>query len=124
MAEFVKVMEEHMRMCDTIPCERCPLREEAEKLSHSRIENHDCDDVIKYHPQKAEEIIMQWSRENPLPPPPVYPRVRDVINAIARMMGAPLNDFEDGYFVDQQITKEVAERFNIEPINKDKLINV
>ena len=117
--EFCKVMEERNRMCDEIYCEDCPLNKEAKKLSETRIEHYDCDDVVKYCPQKAEEIIMQWSRENPLPPSPIYPTVGEVLNKLLRLMNIePRTANLTAAVYNEHLTKEAADYFGIKPINE------
>ena len=58
MAEFVEVMKKYKKMCD---CYKacglgCPLNEIRNK--HGVY----CDDLIKRHPEEAEETIMAWEK--------------------------------------------------------------
>lgn len=119
--EFCKVMEERMRMCDTLYCEDCPLNEEAKKLSETRIEHYDCDGVIKYCPQKAEKIIEQWSRENPAPPPPIYPTIGEVVSKLLILMSIEPRTANLTTIYDERLTKQAADHFGIAPINENTL---
>lgn len=115
--EFCEVMEERNRMCDAIPCTECFLGKKAKELSSSRIENFDCNDILKYYSQKAEEIIMKWSRENPLPSPPIYPTIGEMISKICVLMGIdPRTNINTIY--DERLTKAAADYFGIKPINE------
>ena len=116
--EFCKVMEERNRMCDKIPCTECLLRKEAKELSSSRIENFDCDGVIKYYPQKAEEIIIKWSHENPLPPPPIYPTIGEVVDKLLILMNIGPRTPNLTAVYNERLTKEAADYFGIKPINE------
>lgn len=67
MAEYVEVMRNHKRMCDTLDCERCPL-------SHGNNQaDLYCDTFIEQNPDVAETIIMKWAKANPEPKLPKYP---------------------------------------------------
>lgn len=51
--EFVEVMKQRNRMCDTRNCVDCPL-----SLDDNGIKVR-CSQLIKRYPEKAEEIIMK-----------------------------------------------------------------
>ncbi len=60
MAEFQKVKSEWKRMCGMlgrIGCFECPLGD---------VEKRPCSRWVKYHPEEAERIIMQWATEHPI----------------------------------------------------------
>lgn len=60
MAEFQKVISEWKRMCEMlgrIGCFECPLGD---------VEKRPCSRWVKYHPEEAERIIMQWAKEHPI----------------------------------------------------------
>ena len=118
--EFCKVMEEYQRMCDTFCCEDCPLNKEAEKLNEIMIEHYDCDGVVKYYPQRVEKIIEQWSRENPAPPPPIYPTIGEVIDKLLILMNIS-QDTPILAIYGKRLTKEAADYFGIAPISENIL---
>ena len=62
MSEFVEVMKQKKRMCDTFGenCSRCGL-----SLHNNGIDKL-CENFFKDHPKAAEEIIMNWAKENPI----------------------------------------------------------
>lgn len=58
MAEFVKVMKERQRMCNSYgTCCQCRI---------NAIRNDICGVWIARNPKEAEQIIMEWSSEHPL----------------------------------------------------------
>ncbi len=58
MAEFVKVMKERQRMCNSYRiCCQCRI---------NAIRNDVCVEWIARNPKEAERIIMEWSSEHPL----------------------------------------------------------
>lgn len=65
MAEFVEVMKQKVRMCDTIPhCKDCRLS------SYNNSTRLHCNVFSKKHAKEAEKIIMEWAAAHP---EPVYP---------------------------------------------------
>ena len=62
MSEFVEVMKQKKRMCDTFGenCGRCGLS------LHNNGIGKVCENFFKDHPKAAEEIIMNWAKENPI----------------------------------------------------------
>lgn len=65
MAEFVEVMKQKKRMCDTYnkDCDStvaiCPLDYDRNG------KNIVCTDFLAEYPQESEEIIMKWAKEHP-----------------------------------------------------------
>lgn len=60
MAEFVKVVTEKSRMCESFKlCSKCPLRKEQEP-------DIQCQTWVVDHPEETERIVMQWAAEHPL----------------------------------------------------------
>ena len=57
MAEFLKVIKERKRMCESYGgfCKGCPL-----EFAVS------CHNWMLVHPEETEEIIMRWSKEHPV----------------------------------------------------------
>lgn len=57
MAEFLKVVKERKRMCESYgdPCKGCPL-----EFAIS------CKNWMLAHPEETEEIIMEWSEKHPI----------------------------------------------------------
>lgn len=64
MAEYVEVMKQKKRMCNSTLCCKCDIFH----LSGENIEN--CPQFISNNPSKAEKIIMSWAAKHP---EPVYP---------------------------------------------------
>ena len=60
MAEYATVVKERIRMCKQIgACDKCPLSIRKTKA------NMFCDTFMREHPEEADNIIMQWSKEHP-----------------------------------------------------------
>jgi len=60
MSDFKIVMNEKARMCKQIgSCDKCPLSVRKNKA------NVFCDTFMREHPEEADNIIMQWSKEHP-----------------------------------------------------------
>lgn len=62
MAEFVTVMKERQRMCDSFSnrqCTGCPFED------CRSIKNIACEAVLFISPEEAEKIIMDWAAEHP-----------------------------------------------------------
>ena len=115
MAEYNKVMEERNRMCDYYhsinnECDfDCPL---SERNNPVLADYSGCDEFLYKEAEKAEQIIMKWADEHP----PLYPTIGEVIEEICRLMGInPKTNLNTIY--DERLTKEVADKFNIKPIN-------
>lgn len=64
MAEYVEVMKQKKRMCNSTLCCKCDIFH----FSGENVDN--CPQFISNNPSKAEEIIMAWAAEHP---EPVYP---------------------------------------------------
>lgn len=113
MAEFKEVIQEFDRMCQYYgtDCEKCPINQ----FQINAMTHYKCEDFLYKCPDIAEDQIMKWSRTHPIA---VYPLVRDVLNTMAIYMGRPVNNFDD-YFLNSQINEKCAQRFGIEPINKN-----
>lgn len=61
MSDFKIVMNEKTRMCKQIGvCDKCPLSVRRNKA------NVFCDTFMREHPEEADNIIMQWSKEHPV----------------------------------------------------------
>lgn len=52
MAEFVEVIRQKDRICNSYDCNECPLKS-------------GCMSLIVNEPEKAEQIIMEWAKEHP-----------------------------------------------------------
>ena len=110
MAEFQEVMEEYNRMCDINECNTCPIP--------GHYKSGFCQDFMEKNPEKFEEIVMKWSRENPKP---IYPFVRDVVKTIAYKIGYSLNNGNLYELMDMRLNEDAANYFGIKPINDCKL---
>ena len=71
MAEFVEVMRQARRLCETKKCRACPLANRDEIIGISICMLHPSqnnEDDVDY--AEVESVIMQWAAEHP---EPVYP---------------------------------------------------
>ena len=59
MADFVEVLKHKRRMCYCRKCSECPMS------TMNNGEYVSCDIFMSKHPENAEEIIMEWAKENP-----------------------------------------------------------
>jgi len=120
MAEYSKVMEERNRMCDYY-CKNYGIDEECSlECPLSGKNNPDlrycsgCDEFLYKEAEKAEQIIMKWSREHPRP---IYPTIGEIVNKICVLMNIdPRTSINTIY--DERLTKEAADYFGIKPINE------
>ena len=61
MSEFKNIMREYDRMCNGMSfCGDCPI------ASSNNGNDVSCNDLMRKFPEKAERIILQWSKENPI----------------------------------------------------------
>lgn len=62
MAEFIEIMKQRERMCEIFieHCSKCPIGAGNNGIHCA------CNVFLGEHPQEAEEIIMQWAKENPV----------------------------------------------------------
>lgn len=67
MAEFLEVMRQAQRMCDTYDCGHCPLTYESVLCALASDKDLTCS-VIK----KFESKVMQWAKEHPEPQYPTW----------------------------------------------------
>ena len=58
MAEFLEVMNEFKRMCDSYQCPECPLHKSLPTPLF-------CRDKLAQEPEKLEMIIMTWAKHHP-----------------------------------------------------------
>ena len=66
MAEYVEVMKQKKRMCNSTLCCKC-------NIFHFAGEDiGNCQQFISNNPSKAEEIIMSWAAEHPEPQFPTW----------------------------------------------------
>lgn len=61
MAEFIDVMKQKARMCNSKRCGECELS------YHNNGSGLNCHIMTEENPEKAEEIIMKWVEEHPDP---------------------------------------------------------
>ena len=61
MAEFCEVMKQRERMCESygLNCNDCGL------CSRNNEKKEQCEIFTVHHPQEAEKIIMDWTKEHP-----------------------------------------------------------
>lgn len=67
MAEFLEVMRQAQRMCDTYDCDHCPLTYESVLCALASDKDLTCS-VIK----KFESKVMQWAKEHSEPQYPTW----------------------------------------------------
>ena len=113
MAEFQEVMEEYHRMCNINVCNNCPISD-----SDSSGFYHTCEDFMEQNPEKFEEIVMKWSRENPKL---IYPFVKDVVRTIAYKIGYDLNNGNIYELMAMRLNEDAANYLGIKPINDCKV---
>lgn len=94
MAEFVEVMKQKTRMCNSITCHSCLLSGEINGTEY------DCDGFLEKCPKEAEDIIQAWVKANPEPKPPKYPNWYEYLGANAS----------------KPIPEEIAKLLGLEPI--------
>lgn len=103
--DFVKVMREQQRMCQTRGdyCDGCPLQD-----FHCSPENcHNINELRDY-----ENRVMTWSREHT----PEYPTIGELFDSIKSAMGykdtTPFDTIADEY-----IPERVAKEFGLVPVS-------
>lgn len=67
MAEFVHVIRNYKRMCETCQCSECPIS------SQNNQSDMDCSEFTEERPDLAEQIITEWANAHPEPKVPKYP---------------------------------------------------
>ena len=101
--DFVKVMREQQRMCETIgKCDNCPLND-----FHCGPDTCENEDELREY----QEIVMTWARENE-----PYPTVRELFEYIRDAMGyEDTVSFSD--IADKYIPQRVAQDLGLTPIS-------
>ena len=101
--DFVKVMREQQRMCETIgKCDNCPLND-----FHCGPDSCENEDELREY----QEIVMTWARENE-----PYPTVRELFEYIRDAMGyEDTVSFSD--IADKYIPQRVAQDLGLTPIS-------
>lgn len=121
---FVDVMKAFDRMCNKYDyiCDvnECPIARliDVWEKQHDDVWDRDCVYFGSKYPEDFVKAVMQWNEANP---PAIYPTIREVMSKICTMMNINLAALPEDY-LDERLTEEVAREFNIEPINKDKLV--
>ena len=118
MAEYSKVMEERNRMCDYYhsinhECDfDCPLSQD----NNPALTNYSgCTEFLYKEAEKAEQIIMKWSKEHPRP---IYPTIGEVVSKLLMLMNIEPRTANLTAIYDERLTKEAADYFGIKPINE------
>lgn len=102
VAEFVQVMSQFMRLCDSYKhCDDCPVRQAGFSC--------DCDHqgYSKTGAEEIEHIIMAWSEEHP---EAVYPAWRDWLRDLYGNSSMTMTDI-----LESSIDPEIAQRLDIAP---------
>ena len=119
---FVEVMEHFDRMCKKYRghcrTDECPIAALINQWEH--------DNTIKWgencpffgykYPHEFAEAVMKWANNQP-----IYPTIGEILNKICGLMNIdPKTNINTLY--DERINEVVADYFDIQPINKDKLV--
>lgn len=107
MAEYVEVIKQKKRMCNSTLCCKCDIFH----LSGENIEN--CPQFISNNPSKAEKIIMSWAAEHPEPVYPTWYEWLTSIGAVTRKVKPDVasNLIETGLL--DPIPANIAEKLGI-----------
>jgi hypothetical protein len=120
---FVEVMEHFDRICRKYSpycrIDQCPIAALIRQWEHDNEDEwqENCPFFGYKYPHEFAEAVMKWAKDHPIPE---YGTIKDVINEMFKMMGIPEDSF-CSYGLDVKINREVAEKFNIQPINGDKI---
>ena len=114
MAEYIEVMKQKKRMCNSTLCCKCDIFH----LSGEDISN--CSQFILNNPSKAETIIMTWAAEHP---EPVYPTWAEWLNSIGVIisdrpfptLNIPVYVYQAGKKMVEPIPANIAEKLGITP---------
>lgn len=98
MAEYVEVMKQKKRMCNSILCHNCDI------FCLSGEDMGNCSRFISNNPYKAEKIIMAWAAEHPAPK---YPTWMEYLFTIYDTVWPQIATME--------IPDDIAEKLGIEP---------
>jgi hypothetical protein len=118
MAEYNKVMEERNRMCDYYhsiynECDfDCPLSQDN---NPALVNYSDCSEFLYKEAEKAEQIIMKWSKEHPQP---IYPTIGEVVDKLLILMNIGPRTPNLTAVCNKHLTKEAADYFGIKPIDE------
>ena len=125
MAEYVEVMRQKKRMCDSYKnCKACPISESPDKKREHLL----CTDFMYAHPDIAEELIMKWVSENPESKYPTWrewhkAEFPDAGSEIAPCHFMPRSECCKDYNCrncdTQPIPAHIAEKLGIKPIKED-----
>jgi len=121
---FVEVIKQFDRMCQKYnnrcspkECPICALIGQWEAY-YNKAWGDKCLDFAKQWPDRFVEEVIKWAKSHD---EPIYPTIREVVNKLCLMMGyEQTNNLED--FLDTRLSEKAADYFDIEPINKDKLV--
>jgi len=110
MAEYVEVMKQKKRMCNSTLCCKCDIFH----LCGEDISN--CSQFISNNPSEAEKIIMTWAAEHPEPVYPTWMEWLTVVGAIPKAISWDEPLVEAVYDALQEpIPAELAEKLEIDP---------
>ena len=106
MAEYVEVMKQKKRMCNSTLCCKCNIF----YLSGENIGN--CTQFILNNPSKAEKIIMSWAAEHPEPVYPSFAKYLEQFGINIRRDGTLEADF---FKANEPMGADIAQMLGIEP---------
>lgn len=110
MAEYVEVMKQKKRMCNSILCCKCDIFH----LSGEDIGN--CSQFILNNPSDAEKIIMSWAEKHPKPVYPTWWKYLCMIGVIPDELGdKTLGEMTVYSLMNTHIQNDVGQKLGIEP---------
>ncbi len=110
--EFKKFCEEFMRMADTYKNREddCPFAQR-DAADSPYVEDW-CSWAIQ-HPDEAQELLTEWTTNNPLP---IYPTFLDIVQDLISEH-PELRDVAISDLMHLEVPKEAAERWHLVPVN-------
>ena len=107
MAEYVEVMKQKKKMCNSTLCCKC-------NIFHFAGEDiGNCQQFISNNPSKAEEIIMSWAAEHPEPQFPSWGEYLTQIGAVNLVEQTQTYVHTALFF--KPIPDDIAQKLGIEP---------
>ena len=108
MSEFMRVVQEKRRMCNSFICTNCPPHNKEKECTALSV-NERTDKEMK----ELESIVMAWAAEHP---EPVYETWGEWLIKQGVISGlAPGRAFDANGGLKQRIPKDIAERLGIQP---------
>lgn len=115
---FDRMCKRYNSHCDLHECPVAMLIDEWEK-EHSDIWIGSCMDIAKEKPEEFADYVMTWAEDNP---ELTYPTIGDVVRKICQLMNINCQKSNLYTLLENRLSKEVADYFNIKPINEERLV--